>query len=168
MKTNKNLLAVNTFKFLFVLSIITVALIAFSSCRRTKSMDASLNKIALPPIPPPPLKAPTMIGNDTIWQIVDEIPLLPGGDKLLMNYISKNIRYPDAARDKGIQGNVVIKFFISSKGDVSGHEVYKSISPELDAEALRVLKTLTKFEPTRKNGKPVPSWYYVPISFALK
>jgi TonB family protein len=168
MKTKKALFLFTHIKFLLVIPIILIVFAGLTSCGRKKNIDASLNKIALPPEPPKPPKPPTMVGKDTIWQISDEIPLLPGGDKLLMKYIGKNIIYPEAAKIKGIQGQVVVKFFISSKGNVTGHEIFKSINPELDAEALRVLKTLTKFEPTWKNGKPVPAWYYVPINFVLK
>jgi Ca-activated chloride channel family protein len=85
-----------------------------------------------------------------------------------LNYISKNINYPDSAKAKGTQGQVVVKFFISSTGNVSGHEIFKSVSSDLDAEALRVVKTLSKFEPAWRNGKSVPAWYYVPINFVLR
>jgi TonB family protein len=168
MKTKKASSALITFKVLIVLQVITVFLIAFSSCGRNKNPEETLSGISLPPAPPTPPKPPTMEGSDTIWQIVDEIPLLPGGEELLMKYISKNIRYPEAAKEKGIQGRVFVKFFISSRGDVSGHVIVKSVSPELDAEALRVVKTLTKFEPARRDRKAVPAWYNVPITFVLR
>lgn len=168
MKTDKTPTALKTLKLFLTLPVILIVLFVFYSCGRSNNMDAALSKIALPPAPPAPPKVSTMTGSDSIWQMNDEAPLLPGGDKLLSTYIGKNLRYPDAAKKQGIQGKVVVKFFISSKGDVNGHEIYKSVSPELDAEALRVVKSITKFEPARKSWKPVPSWYYVPISFVLK
>jgi len=165
MKTGKTSGALIIRKLFIALPLIIAVLITFSNCGRSRNMEASLTNIEPPQLPPPP---PTMNGGDTTWQIVDEIPLLPGGKELLFNYIARNIHYPDSAKTKGTQGQVVVKFFISSKGNVTGHEIYKSVSPDLDAEALRVVKTLTKFEPARRDGKPVPAWYYVPISFKLK
>jgi TonB family protein len=155
-------------KLIIALPVVTVFLIAFSSCARKKNWEATLTKIAPPPVPPPAHDPPTMKGGDTIWYTFDNIPLFPGGDELLGKYISNHIQYPEAAVSKGIQGQVVLKFCISSKGDVSDHEIVKSVDPYLDAEALRVAKTLTKFEPAIQDGKPVASWYYLPISFKLK
>jgi TonB family protein len=167
-KTKKNSRAFINLKLNIALKVIVVVLIAFSSCGRSKNGEARLINIEPPQLPQPPPKPPTMRGSDTTWQIVDEIPLLPGGKELLLNYISKNINYPDSAKAKGTQGQVVVKFFISSTGNVSGHEIFKSVSSDLDAEALRVVKTLSKFEPAWRNGKSVPAWYYVPINFVLR
>jgi TonB family protein len=165
MKTKKYSRALIPLKLLVALFFIAAILIAFSSCGRTKKWEATLNKILPPPLPPKP---PTMLGSDTIWQLINEIPMFPGGDELLVKYISKHVQYPDAAIKNGTQGQVVVKFFISSKGKISGYEIFKSISPELDSEALRVVKTMTNFEPAIKNGKPVAAWYYLPITFKLQ
>ncbi|MCX6325304.1 MAG: energy transducer TonB [Bacteroidia bacterium] len=168
MMREKQISVLGTLKLLIVMSVIALFIVTGSSCGRKKIREAGLTEISPHQLPPPPPKPPTMVGSDTIWDIVDELPLLPGGDELIMKYIARNIHYPETASANGIQGQVVIKFFISSKGNVSGYELVKNASPDLDAEALRVLKTLTKFEPARRDGKPVPSWYYLPITFALK
>lgn len=149
-------------KSCFYIPLIITVLVSFSACGRNTSMDSTISKISPPP------KPPTMMGSDTIWQMKDEIPLLTGNDKLLLNYIGKNINYPESAKTKGIQGKVVIKISISSKGDVTDHEIVKSVNPDLDAEALRVLKTLTKFEPAWLDGKPVSASYFIPITFTLQ
>jgi TonB family protein len=109
-----------------------------------------------------------MVGSDTTWDMVEQIPMFPGGTELLIKYISKNIEYPEEAKAKGIQGKVIVKFRITSRGNMNGFEIYKSVSPELDAEALRVLKTITKFEPAIVDGKPVSAWFYLPITFTLR
>jgi periplasmic protein TonB len=151
--------------WMLVLSVMIVTMITFPSCGRNKTGEANLGNIAPPELLPPP---PSMEGSDTTWEAVDEIPLFPGGEELLVKYIGLNTKYPEAAKTKGIQGKVVVKFRISSKGNVGDYEITKSVSPELDAEALRVVKTITKFEPGRVDGTPVSSWYYLPISFTLK
>jgi TonB family protein len=79
-----------------------------------------------------------------------------------------NTKYPKAAVEKGIQGMVVVKFRITSRGTVNGCEIYKSASPELDAEALRVIKSITRFEPAIVEGRAVSAWFYMPITFTLK
>lgn len=168
MKTKNTSIAGIILRLFIVMQVIAIVLITFYSCGRNKNWEAKLTKITLPQLPPPPPKPPTMQGSDTIWKIIDEPPIFPGGEELLVKHISKHTKYPDAAKANGIQGQVVVKFCISSKGNISGYEIVKSVNPDLDAEALRVIKTLTRFEPARKDGKPVPFWYYLPITFTLK
>jgi TonB family protein len=120
---------------------------------------------SLPPVPP---KVPSMIGGDTIWNFAGQMPKLPGNEEALYDYIGRNLRYPDSAKVNGIQGKVVVRFYVTSKGNVTGHEVINSINPDLDAEALRVIKTITRFEPGYMDGKPKTVSYEVPISFVLK
>ena len=117
---------------------------------------------------PAPLKAPSMVGSDTIWNYAGQMPVLPGNKEALFDYIGRNLRYPDSAKVNGIQGKVVVKFCVTRKGDVTNHEVIISTNPYLDAEALRVIKTITKFEPGYIDGKTVSVWYEVPVSFILK
>jgi len=162
MKTNKTSGSQLNLKLILKISFIVVVIIACSSCGRNNNIDATITKISPPPIPPKLEK------GDSVLQYADKIPLLPGNDILLMNYIAKNIIYPKSAAEKGIQGTVVVKISISSRGNVTNHEIITSVSPDLDAEALRVLKTLTKFEPAWNEGKPVSASYQIPIKFNLK
>ncbi len=153
---------------LIVFTASLVILTTFPSCGRSKKGLTSLEKLDPPPLPPPPQKMPSMTGSDTTWDMTNQIPLYPGGEELLMKHIARNINYPAAAREKGIQGRVVVKFMITSKGRVNGYEIYKSVSPELDSEALRVIKSITRFEPAIIEGKPVSGWYYLPVNFKLQ
>jgi TonB family protein len=121
-----------------------------------------------PSLPPAPPKAPSMSGNDTIWDFVGQMPILPGNEEALYDYIGRNLHYPDSARVNGVQGKVVLRFYVTSSGNVTGHEVIKSVSHDLDAEALRVIRTITRFEPGYKDGKAVTVLYEVPVSFVLK
>lgn len=148
------------------LVIISVILVIVSSCGRNNDTRILNNEPpSLAPVPPTP---PTMEGSDTVWNFTGKEPVLPGGKEALYNYIGKNMRYPDSAKANKIQGKVIVKFCVTRKGNVTNHEVIKSVSPDLDAEALRVIKTITKFEPGYQDGKPVAVWYEVPISFVLK
>jgi len=100
--------------------------------------------------------------------VVEEMPMFPGGDVALLDYIGKNTIYPEVAKENNIQGRVVIRFCVTSKGGVSQVSVLKGVDPELDAEAIRVVNTLPAFKPGKQGGKPVPVWYMVPITFTLK
>ncbi|HUX96142.1 MAG TPA: energy transducer TonB [Bacteroidales bacterium] len=100
--------------------------------------------------------------------VVEEMPVPPGGVTGLLKYIAENINYPEIARENNIQGKVIVRFCVTSKGGVDQVSIYKGVDQELDAEAIRVVKTLPPFKPGRQGGKPVPVWFSVPISFEIK
>jgi protein TonB len=114
---------------------------------------------------------------------VEELPIYPGCEaavaasreegfncfnRMIMALVGRNAVYPKKARQKGIQGNVYVRFIIEKDGYVSNVEVVRSVDPELDAEAARVIKMLPRMEPAKVNGKPVRIKYTIPISFRLK
>ncbi len=100
--------------------------------------------------------------------VVEEMPLFPGGDVALLQYIAEHTQYPEVAKENNIQGKVIVRFCVTSKGGVDKVSVLKGVDPELDKEAMRVVQTLPAFKPGKQGGKPVPVWYMVPINFTLK
>jgi protein TonB len=100
--------------------------------------------------------------------VVEEMPMFPGGDAALLTYIGEHTNYPEVAKENNIQGRVIVRFCVTSKGGVSQVSVLKGVDPELDKEAVRVVGTLPPFKPGKQGGKPVPVWYMVPITFTLK
>ncbi|MDO9579198.1 MAG: energy transducer TonB [Bacteroidales bacterium] len=100
--------------------------------------------------------------------VVEEMPMFPGGDSELLKFIMEHTNYPEVAKENNIQGRVIIRFCVTSKGGVNQVSVLKGVDPELDAEAVRVVNTLPAFKPGKQGGKPVPVWYMVPITFTLK
>ena len=104
----------------------------------------------------------------TPFVVVEEMPMYPGGDAALLKYIGENTQYPEIAKENNIQGRVIVRFCVTSKGGVSQVSILKGVDPELDAEAIRVVNTLPAFKPGKQGGKPVPVWYMVPITFTLK
>jgi len=100
--------------------------------------------------------------------VVEEMPMFPGGDIALLQYIMENTQYPEVAKENNIQGRVIVRFCVTSKGGVNQVSVLKGVDPELDAEAIRVVQSLPAFKPGKQGGKPVPVWYMVPITFTLK
>jgi protein TonB len=104
----------------------------------------------------------------TPFVVVEEMPMYPGGDGELLKYIAEHTQYPEIAKENNIQGRVIVRFCVTSKGGVSQVSILKGVDPELDAEAIRVVNTLPAFKPGKQGGKPVPVWYMVPITFTLK
>ena len=100
--------------------------------------------------------------------VVEEMPMFPGGDAALLTYIAEHTQYPEVAKENNIQGRVIVRFCVTSKGGVNQVSVLKGVDPELDAEAIRVVQSLPPFKPGKQGGKPVPVWYMVPITFTLK
>jgi periplasmic protein TonB len=100
--------------------------------------------------------------------VVEEMPMYPGGQEALLAYIGEHTQYPEVAKENNIQGKVIVRFCVTSKGGVDKVEILKGVDPELDKEAIRVVKTLPTFKPGKQGGKPVPVWFMVPINFTLK
>ena len=96
------------------------------------------------------------------------MPLFPGGDEALLKYIAQNTVYPENAKKNNIQGRVIVRFCVTAKGSINQISVLQGVDPELDAEAIRVTKTLPSFKPGRQGGRDVPVWYMIPITFTLK
>jgi protein TonB len=100
--------------------------------------------------------------------VVEEMPMFPGGEAALLAYIAEHTQYPEVAKENNIQGKVIVRFCVTSKGGVDKVSILKGVDPELDKEAIRVVGTLPAFKPGKQGGKPVPVWYMVPINFTLK
>ncbi|MCK9255464.1 MAG: TonB family protein [Bacteroidales bacterium] len=101
------------------------------------------------------------------FAVVETKPEYPGGDAALMKFISENTKYPEIAKENGIQGRVFIQFVIDATGKVTKVQVAKGVDPYLDSEAMRVVKTLPSWSPGKQRGKNVPVTYIVPINFKL-
>ena len=110
---------------------------------------------------------PTQPDNDSIYQIVDQMPEYPGGVEAMMKYVAENVKYPEKAKDEEISGRVFISFVIEKDGSVSNVEVKRGIGGGCDEEAVRVIKSLPNWKPGIKDGKPVRVSYMMPINFKL-
>ena len=105
--------------------------------------------------------------DEKAFQHVEKMPVFPGGDMAMMEFLSKNIKYPVEAQKKELQGRVVVSFVVEKDGSLSDVQVAKSVDPQLDEEALRVVKSMPNWTPGMHNGKAVRVKYYVPISYRL-
>lgn len=104
--------------------------------------------------------------EEPIFCATDVPPQFPGGDTALLQYVSQHVIYPSIApSQESITGRVVVSFVVTKTGEVGEVKVIRQLSPEFDQEAVRVVKSLPKFSPGRKNGKVVNTWYTLPITF---
>lgn len=115
----------------------------------------------------PGITASTDQVKDEVHTVVQRMPRFPGGDAALLKFISNSIKYPEDAVDAGISGRVVSSFVVTKEGRIEDVEVIRSIYPSLDAEAVRVIKTMPLWEPGRNGEEPVNVRYTVPIQFRL-
>lgn len=177
MMTKQRSKSLANLKLLFIMPVIALLMLAFSKCSEQKQSSQGQTEIMIEPPPPPP---PVPNDKDKIIEetlpgdvaepfgVVEQMPMFPGGESALLKYLGDNTRYPETAKAKNIQGKVILRFAIDKDGNVTRESVLKGVDPDLDAEALRVVRTLPRFEPGRQGGKAVAVWYMVPINFTLK
>ena len=103
-----------------------------------------------------------------IFQIVEEMPSFPGGEVKLMEHIAKNIKYPQIARETGVQGRVFVGFVVEPDGSISNVKLLRGIGGGCDEEAMRVIKGLPKWKPGKQRGKAVRVSYQIPVNFTLQ
>ncbi len=102
-----------------------------------------------------------------VFDVVEEQPQYPGGTNALMAYLRENINYPAEAAKAGIEGRVIVQFVINKDGTVKDVKPVRSVSPELDAEAVRVVAAMPKWVPGYQSGEAVSVRYILPVSFRV-
>lgn len=99
---------------------------------------------------------------------IDQMPEFPGGQAALSEFLMKNVKYPADAKEKKIEGRVLVTFMVDTDGSITDIGLLKKTYPSLDTEAKRVIKAMPKWIPGKHNGKVVKVHYSVPITFRLK
>lgn len=110
----------------------------------------------------------TPVNDNQVFTAVEQMPQFPGGDAELMKYLSTHIKYPQMAMENNVQGQVLVQFVVQKDGSIGEVKVVRSKDPDLDKEAVRVVKTLPNFIPGKMNGQPVNVWYTLPVRFKLQ
>ena len=101
------------------------------------------------------------------FDVVEQMPEFPGGAAGMMKFIAENVKYPEEAYSKGIDGRVLVQFIIEKDGSVTNVKVIKKVNDAIDAEAVRVVKAMPKWKPGKQNGREVRVKYTIPVSFRL-
>lgn len=104
----------------------------------------------------------------TVFTVVEQMPQFPGGQTALMKYLADNLRYPIRAQENGIQGIVHVQFAVDEEGRIPFAKVMKSVDKDLDAEALRVVKSMPQWIPGMQRGRKVKVLMNLPVVFRLK
>ena len=154
-------------KYLYILPLAALAVTAFARPEVSAVADEiSAVKVIAPavhdsiqPNVQPAVAAPS--------SALDQMPEFPGGMEALNTYLRNNIRYPQEAQKAGIQGRVVIEFVISKDGSITDAEVAHSVDPQLDAEALRLIKNMPRWKPGMRKGQAIRVKQTLPIRFAF-
>ncbi len=139
----------------------TVLLMNFSLV--LSAQNTAEDNTALPPVPM------DEAAQEETFVIVEQMPEFPGGQAALMKYLSSNIKYPDECRKMGIEGKVYVKFVVDKTGSITDTKLLRGVPDGklLENEAIRVIKTMPKWNPGNQSGKPVSVYFTLPISFKL-
>lgn len=113
--------------------------------------------------------APEAPKEPEIFDRAEVMPTYPGGVLELMKFLQKNIRYPSLARENGLEGKVIVKFYVDTDGTVRDPQVLKDgVGGGCGDEAIRVIKSMPKWAPGSQRGKPVKVYYTLPVTFKLQ
>lgn len=110
----------------------------------------------------------TQVEDEKVRDAIEQMPQFPGGDDELIKFLIDNVKYSVIAQENGIQGRVICQFVVNKDGSIVDVEVVRSVDPSLDKEAIRVIKSMPKWIPGKKNGVNVNVRYTLPVDFKLK
>ena len=105
--------------------------------------------------------------NEISTEQPDILPQYPSGQEGLMLFLSHNLKYPQKALDENVEGTVLVRFVVAKDGWIKDAKVVRSVSPEIDEEAMRVVSYMAKWKPAIKDGKPVQCMYTLPLKFKI-
>lgn len=106
--------------------------------------------------------------DEKLYEMVDQMPVYPGGMEALMKYMSSNLVYPKDAEKKKLEGKSLIGFIVEKDGSITDVKVVQSSISEFDAEAMRVVKGMPKWKPGKNGNTPVRVQFNIPVWFRLK
>lgn len=119
------------------------------------------------PVPVVVVQEEEEISEEVIFTVVEDQPSYPGGEEARIRYLQENLRYPQMAREAGIQGTVFVTFVVERDGSVTDVRVLRGIGGGCDEEAVRVVQNMPRWNPGRQRGQPVRVQFNMPIRFVL-
>ena len=152
---------------LFMLPAFALLVAGNISCSQgtSEKQDAKEESVA----PDSVVAVPTdSVAKDEVFMVAEQMPEYPGGMKELFKFLQNNVKYPESAMKKNVQGRVIVQFVVEKDGTPTEFNVVRSVDPDLDAEALRVMKAMSKWKPGMQRGEVVRVKYTVPVSFQLQ
>ena len=139
------------------------ALLLFANCKSNDNNKVSDKNV----VELTETVASTGIDDSPVYNEVEVQPEYPGGMQAMFGFIQKNVKYPESAKEKGIEGKVYVQFVVEKDGSLSSFKVARGVSDDIDAEAIRVVKAMPKWTPGMQDGKPVRVQFMLPFVFKL-
>ena len=153
-------------KALFVIPVATLAVSVFANGTDVSNMTNAVNTTANTLST---TNMQTKQSDSKVFVAVEVMPKFKGGESAMMEFLTMNMKYPQAAVKAKQQGRAIVGFIVRKDGTISDVQIKKSAGHAvLDEEAMRVVKSMPAWEPGKQKGKPVNVKYYVPITFRLK
>ncbi|MBO4813903.1 MAG: energy transducer TonB [Muribaculaceae bacterium] len=103
--------------------------------------------------------------KQNVYDVVEQMPEFPGGMPAMIEFLQTNLKYPSDAKKQNVGGRVLVMFVVETDGTISNVRVAKNVFPSLDAEAVRVVKAMPKWNPGKEKGKPVRVNFSLPIVY---
>ena len=129
-------------------------------------IDLSTPVVDYTPLPAKPIDAE--VEEDKPFVVVEEMPSFKGGEEARQAFLAQNLRYPNAAREIGIQGTVFVSFIVERDGSITNVEIMRGIGGGCDEETLRVTKMMPRWNPGKQRNRPVRTYFRMPVRFALQ
>lgn len=154
---------------LFVLPAFALLVAGNISCSQDASQTEDAKEEVVAPVSPEAKEAPAdSTAKEEVFMVAEQMPEFPGGMKELLKFLQENVKYPENAMKNNVQGRVIVQFVIEKDGTPTEFKVLRSVDPDLDAEALRVMKAMPKWKPGMQKGQVVRVKFTVPVSFKLQ
>lgn len=154
---------------LFVLPAFALLVAGNISCSQDASQTEDAKEEVVAPVSPEAKEAPAdSTAKEEVFMVAEQMPEYPGGMKEMLKFLQENVKYPENAMKNNVQGRVIVQFVIEKDGTPTEFKVLRSVDPDLDAEALRVLQTMPKWKPGMQKGQVVRVKFTVPVSFKLQ
>ncbi len=154
---------------LFVLPAFALLVAGNISCSQDASQTEDAKEEVVAPVSPEAKEAPAdSTAKEEVFMVAEQMPEFPGGMKELLKFLQDNLKYPENAMKNNVQGRVIVQFVVEKDGTLTEFKVARSVDPDLDAEALRVLQTMPKWKPGMQRGKIIRVKFTVPVSFKLQ
>lgn len=154
---------------LFVLPAFALLVAGNISCSQDASQTEDAKEEVVAPVSPEAKEAPAdSTAKEEVFMVAEQMPEFPGGMKEMLKFLQENVKYPENAMKNNVQGRVIVQFVIEKDGTPTEFKVLRSVDPDLDAEALRVMKAMPKWKPGMQKGQVVRVKFTVPVSFKLQ
>ena len=139
---------------LFVLPAFALLVAGNISCSQDASQTEDAKEEVVAPVSPETKEAPAdSTAKEEVFMVAEQMPEFPGGMKEMLKFLQENVKYPENAMKNNVQGRVIVQFVIEKDGTPTEFKVLRSVDPDLDAEALRVLQTMPKWKPGMQRGR---------------